>query len=768
MKRVLPEFTFDEQQLNNINALAEATSLTVTTASILYGRGIDDPEKVTNYLTAGKQHYISPFKMQGMREACDLIKRARDEDWVVAVYGDYDADGICAATIMRAALKNFGIDPVVFVPERKNGYGLSCEALDEIFDGYNPQLLITVDCGISNAAEVAYVQESGAEVIVTDHHELPDNIPDCICVNPKFNDGYPYDNLCGAGVAFKVGCALNGESFYSYADVAAIATVADSVPLTGENRDIVTEGLKIINKNPRKCYAGFLGKNGEAATSQTIAFSIAPKINAAGRMGDAYSALRLFTTEDDGEIYDLTVKLSAYNIERQKHCDELYLSAKQKLAQNGKIGRVIMLWDEHWNSGFVGIVAARLAEEYCRPALLFVKNGDCLKGSARSVEEVNIFEALKACSEYILEFGGHSQAAGVNVTEENFPALESALNDFIDKAYKDVLFVPTVHVSGEESGRLSARTAKELEKLEPFGVGNKRPLFSFSATECAVRPLKALSPHVNVKSGSAEFLYFSGIKQTAVLESAMPKQLIFEYNVSTFRGKEYIKGLVRDIVYSPESASKAADITSENNLLNAAYPAVNCKVTSVSHAEAQNIILGKGVYGTAFLVNNYKTLEKFSDVEKFGCELFAPSAKSFNSVLILSPRHDVDLSAYGSVVWLDNPEKITLAALEGREVYVCTEHDGLEDLQNVASSREVLLSVFRWVSLNFSKIAGASCEEAVRRSEYPFKRLDMLFALKVFEELSLISFEGGALSVYKGVKTDLAKSELYRFVNRGI
>ncbi len=768
MKRVLPEFNFDEQQLNNISALAKQVRLTATTASILYGRGVDTPEKVTKFLNAGEQNYISPFKMQGMREACELIRRARDEEWVVAVYGDYDADGICAATIMRAALINYGIaEPFVFVPERKNGYGLSSEAIDEIFDEYNPQLVITVDCGISNAEEVEYIQECGAEVIVTDHHELPANLPDCICINPKFNDGYPYDNLCGAGVAFKVGCALNGKSFLPYADVAAIATVADSVPLTGENRDIVTEGLKIINKNPRKCYSGFLGKSGEAATSQTIAFGIAPKINAAGRMGDALSALTLFTTEDDKLIYDLTVKLSAYNIERQKHCDELYLSAKQKIAQKGELGRVIMLWDEDWNSGFVGIVAARLAEEYCRPALLFVKNGDFLKGSARSVEEVNIFDALRACSTHILEFGGHSQAAGVNVTEENFPVLEQALNDYIGEKYKDVMFVPTVHISGEEEGKLSQEIARELERLEPYGVGNKRPLFSFAVKDCAVHPLKALSSHINVKSGGAEFLYFSGIKQTAVLESAMPKQLIFEYNVSQFKGKEYVKGFIRDVVYSPESTRYAEKEVNENNLINASYPEVKCHIKPITRAEAQRLIDGEGVYGTAFLVTNYKTMLSYEGLGKFGCELFAPSSKSFNSALVLSPSNDIDLSAYSRVVWLDNPKKITLTALEGREVLVCTEYDGLEGLNTISSDRRNMGDMYLWIKRNGSKLAGASCEEAARTGGYPFKRLDMLFALKVFEELGFISFKKGALEVYKVEnKNELTCSQLYRIVTR--
>ena len=182
-----------------------------------------------------------------MREAVELITKAREEYWGVVVFGDYDADGICAATILGKALKVFGIEADVVVPERRHGYGLSKGIINDIFEDCFPQLFITVDCGISCAEEVEYIKEMGAEIIVTDHHELPEIIPDCICINPKFDDDYIYDNLCGAGVAFKLACALIGIDAYRYLDFAAIATVADSVPLTGENRDIVFEGLKLIN-----------------------------------------------------------------------------------------------------------------------------------------------------------------------------------------------------------------------------------------------------------------------------------------------------------------------------------------------------------------------------------------------------------------------------------------------------------------------------------------------------------------------------------------
>ena len=216
-----------------------------------------------------------------------------------------------------------------------------------------------------------------------------------------------------------------------------------------------------------------------------------------------------------------------------------------------------MLCDENWNSGFIGIVAARLADEYSRPAILFVKNGDVLKGSARSVENVNIFEALKACESFIEEFGGHSQAAGVNVAEDNFEALYSALEEYISTHYKSEDFLPTVYISGRLESGLSPKFVRELEMLEPYGVGNKRPLFALSENAVPARAVKAGSPHISVKSRKLELMYFGGSKFTRLIESGAPKEFIFEYNLSQFRGKEYIKGFIRDIV-CPVNAVESA------------------------------------------------------------------------------------------------------------------------------------------------------------------------------------------------------------------
>ena len=763
MKKILPECEFSPEQLNVIDGLAARMGLCRETVRILVGRGIDDEQKIRAFLHPSRRHFVSPFKMSGMREAVGLITRARDEGWQVVVYGDYDADGICASAIMRGVLAQFGLEPAVYVPERTSGYGLSVRAIDEIFDEHFPQLFITVDCGISNAEEVEYIKEQGAEVIVTDHHELPAVLPDCICINPKISDGYPYDNLCGAGVAFKVGCALLGERAHGFLDYAAIATVADSVPLTGENRDIVAEGLRLINGGGRKAYSAFLGKQGDAVTAQTIAFSLAPKINAAGRMGDANAALKLFCSEDESEIFDLSVKLTEYNAERQKCCDELYCSAKAKLNAEGAPGRVIMLRDESWNTGFVGIVAARLAEEYARPALLFVKNGDMLKGSARSVESVNIFEALKACSHLIAEFGGHSQAAGVNVSEENFEALKSALDSWLDENCPAGAFTPTLYVSGELTAPVSQKFARELEMLEPFGVGFKRPLFCLSAGACQVRPVKPFSPHLSVKSPYIDLMYFGGAHNAALLSSDVPKKLVFEYNVSTFRGREYVKGFVRDVVYGRGCAAAARPQILVNDMRLACLPAVGCSVTYITADRVEEEMAACAFYGTLFVAFGQASLSRFAGVaaDKLDVDLFALSGRNVASCVLLSPQPDCDLSGYGKIIFLDDPGAVTLPSLEGKEVYICRDYDAFADFSELDCDRDGLLKTFRLLSAGEATFEGASAEEVAFRSAPAGDPVQSMFALKVFEQLGLVSFDGGRLAVRRGIKTELRNSPLY-------
>ena len=763
MKKIIPEYEFSAEQLNTVRQLALDCGLLEDTVKILYGRGIDTKEKINSFIHPSKKQFISPFKMSGMAEAVEMITRARDEGWTVVVYGDYDADGICASTIMYRALMDFGIEPIIHIPERREGYGLNISAIDSIFDEHFPQLFITVDCGISGADEVEYIKEQGAEVIVTDHHELPDRIPDCICINPKFNDGYIYDNLCGAGVALKVAVALNGESAYKYLDFATIATVADSVPLTGENRNIVYEGLKMINDSPRSCYSGFLTKNDSAVTAQTLSFNIAPKINAAGRMGDANSAVRLFTSTDEREIFDLSAKLSAYNTERQKYCDELYLSAKAKIKEKGAYGKVIMLWDEDWNTGFVGIVAARLAEEYARPALLFVKNGNMLKGSVRSVENINVFEALKACEGCIAEFGGHAQAAGVNIEIENFERLEEELNSYLSEHYTPADFEHTVYISGRLERGYSERFAHELEMLEPYGVGNRRPMFEIVEGASEAIPVKPLSPHISIKSDKIELMYFSGAKFSYLLGSNAPKSYVFEYNVSKFRGKEYIKGYVRDVVTERDAGKYCAEEIAVNNILTLGCPKVDCKTVEKSREEIDSILSNGASYGTLYIASDYATLSRYKNIGKLPVELFTLSSGNLADTVLLSPRPDCNLSEYKNIIFLDSqPGGVRHQSLAGKSVVICSDLSGYNYLKSLSVQREELLKIFSYLSANSGTVTGAdSGEVALEMSE----SVQAAFALEVFRQLGLISFAEGKFKLFRGVKTELTNSELYNIVS---
>jgi single-stranded-DNA-specific exonuclease len=768
MKKIVPEYNFSEEQLNNISVLAKETGLTENVTRILYARGVDTKQKIQKFMNPSAKNFLSPFLMKGMKEAVEMITEARDLGKVVAVFGDYDADGICASAIMYHALKEFGIDAHVYVPERADGYGLSEEVVDKIFEECNPELFITVDCGVSCANETQYIYELGADVIVTDHHELPEVLPDCVLVNPKLDDDYPYDNLCGAGVALKVAYALLGERAAKYLDFAALATVADSVPLLGENRDIVAEGLKLFNNNPRPCFATLLNNKNEVLTAQRLSFIIAPKINAAGRMGDAQSAFRLFATDDEKEIYDLSVKLCAYNAERQKFCEELYLSAKEKLLKKGAYGKVIMLSDEGWNTGFIGIVAARIAEEYNRPTLLFVHHGDMLKGSARSIEDINIFTALKNCSQYIDEFGGHAQAAGINIRLENFDKLERALNEEIGKNYGDGAFEQKVYICEEITSPVTVKLAQEIAAMEPYGVGHRCPWFAVEAEHCEVKPVKAMSAHLNVKCEYIDLMYFSGIKNLKYLESDVKKKIFFEINLSHFRGRDYVKGYVKDFSYDGRTGRSVADSIFANALNRFTSQNVDFAPIEMSTEEIKAFIQDRQkecAYGLCMIASDRRTLKLYDELRDRDCDLFYPSSRNLANELIVSPSYDADLSGFSEFVFLDTPADFNISALRGKRVYVNRDLCGYKMFEGLNTCRENLLDIFSAMRKEVNALNGRTAEEITDACDgLGFDRREFIFALNVFEELGLVSFGEGRLTVYRGVKTELNDSSTYKKV----
>lgn len=764
MKRIECRRKFTTEEMQAIGDIAEKTGLLQETAAVLFARGYTDAASAEEFLTPGMHRLHDPFLLRGMREAVDRIAAAREAGEPVLVYGDYDADGVSAASILYKALTEYGVEAYACVPEREDGYGLNADIAaryaEEVFMG----LIVTVDCGISDRDVVEFIKnELGTDVIVTDHHEIPEVLPDCIVVNPKLPDqDYPFDGLCGAGVAFKLACALLGKAAEKYIDIAALATVADSMSLVGENRSIVAEGLKRMSSaNARPAYKRLLSVAGsKEITAQTLAFALAPRINAAGRMGDAASALRLFLTEDESEIFDLAVKLNAYNIERQAECDKLYRLAKEKINEEGAYGNIIMLRGEGWRAGFIGIVAARLAEEYSRPVIMFAEAGGFYKGSARSVPDVNIFEVISACKEYLLEFGGHSQAAGVAVSAENFEAFYRAADEYLGAHCDAECFVPKVYVDGLCEGPLSMRFAEELQRFEPCGVGNRRPVFAARAGALSAAPLKAGSPHVSFSLPACEMLWFGGAKSLERLALPVGKAVIFEPDVSVFNRQKRLKGIVRDVIerYAPNEELNEYIFFKQLRSLSFEEP----PYTEINTARAEELAKEslQGRYGTAFVVSDPANLEKFPCLAGVQRCLFRPTESNLANAVIVGGGEP--LEGFRRVIYMDRPPR---AVACGRETYVNTELSGRGLFRGISADRGAFKEVFALLrGLSGKKFADPV--DFYRANRVQYSQRQFLFSLEVFGELGIFTAEGGVFRQDTSVKSELTRSAVYRRAER--
>ena len=794
--------TPNESETLAIKKLAGELGVTFDTARLLYFRGATDKDKARKFISPDKSALEDPFLLSDMDKAVARITRAREENENVLVFGDYDADGICATAILTKALKEFGIVAEKKVPERENGYGLNVALVEEVLKTKPIALLITVDCGISDAEKIEQLKKRGIEVIVTDHHEPPEILPDCIKINPKIaGQRYPFGGLCGAGVAYKLSRALLGEKADEFLDLAALATVADSMELIEENRSIVAEGLKLINSpRSRAVFKNLLGDN-KKATAQTLAFQVAPRLNAGGRMGDAFTALEAFTSDDENEVFDRCVKLSAYNVQRQAECDEMYREAKEIIhRENSFFDPVILVASEKWRTGFIGIVAARLSEDFSRPVIVFAGVDGGYKGSCRSVPEVNIYEALCAVKNYCQEFGGHSQAAGVAVTKENYEPLRTAICDYVREKKLLSKAEKTVFAEWKINGKIDERFAKELDLLEPFGVGNRKPLFAAELCERVIsRPLKKGSPHYTFNAEAGEMLDFGGGGNVCTLALPVKKTVVFEINRSVFNGKEYVKGFVKNVLADKSDLSvldsfvlrnelkKVAELAEEKKKRaanNAIENAANVVAQDSANAAAGNFAnnaekkatsfcakpIEKGL-GTLYAVSDYKNLKYYGYGENGEDEegkrpeiyFFRPPERSAADCVVISPKDFC--GEHGEIVYLDKP----LAAKDfSLPVSINENLSGYARfLRDISVAREDFARVFSYMlTLNGKAFEGSA--EAYAEYKPNFSAAQFIFCAETFIELGILKTENGRLIYDARVKSALENSAIYKAVKEAV
>jgi len=551
-----------------VQQLTAELAVSPVTARLLCIRGLGDLEQARRFLSPSLDDLHDPFALAGMRPAVDRILGAIARRERIAIHGDYDVDGVTSTVILRRALELLGADVTHFIPERlRDGYGLQPAALDRLHAD-RVHLVISVDCGIRGVEAALHARALGLDLIITDHHEPDTALPDAFAViNPKRHDcTYPDKNLAGVGVALKLVqalCAKAGRTAWlpAFVKVAAIGTLADVVPLTGENRVIAKLGLAMLSKGPHKIGLRSLldvcGLTGKEIDSYHIGFVLAPRVNAAGRMSTPDIAARLLLASDEGlgdEARALAEQLNTENTRRQQEEAEIVAQARKAVETDLDVGSrtVIVVAGEGWHRGVIGIVASKLVDAFHRPAIVLSIDGETAHGSCRSIPSFNMLAALESCADAMIKFGGHKQAAGLTIESARVRELRARVNDFADGRLGPDDLRPRLWIDGTLTFRsITEQVASEMTRLAPFGAGNPCPLFTTNRVEIVDGPRRVKERHLKmafrqdgrVMRGIA---WRASEREAFVTEHRGAIDLAFSLEQDTWNGERYLQLSVAD------------------------------------------------------------------------------------------------------------------------------------------------------------------------------------------------------------------------------
>ena len=489
-----------------VSKIAKDNNISELMARVILNRNIQE-DKIDSFLHPQLSNLYDPFLFDDMDKAVARILEAIDKKEKITIYGDYDVDGITSATVLMKYFKERGANVDAYLPNRlAEGYGLNEASIDSIKES-GTKLLVTVDCGISGYDEVEYAKKLGMDVIITDHHECPEKIPNCIAVIDAKCPGssYPFNGLAGCGVSFKLIQAiskklkLDDDSFLKYLDIVALGTIADIVPLIEENRIIVKYGLELMKKTENPGLKALINSSSlKNIDSSAISFGLAPRINACGRMGHAELALKMLLTDSIKEAVDIAAQLQEMNRNRQEIERGIINEAieqieKEQLDKN----KIIVVGKENWHHGVIGIVSSKITESYYKPSILVCFEGEEGKGSGRSVDGFDLHAALTACSKYLLKFGGHEMAIGLTLNTSEFENFRKAICEYAEDKLPDES-IPTIRYDAEITSKdVTKDTINELKLLEPYGEGNAAPLFAYKKVK--VDSIRTLSNDKHLK-----------------------------------------------------------------------------------------------------------------------------------------------------------------------------------------------------------------------------------------------------------------------------
>ena len=548
--------------------LARELGISPTTARLLCIRDLADPATAKRFLSPSLADLHDPFLLADMREAVERILGAIARKERIAIHGDYDVDGVTSTVILRRALELLGADVVHFIPERlRDGYGLQPAAVERLH-AEGARLIISVDCGIRAAEAADHARALGVDLIITDHHEPDTSLPRAVAViNPKRHDcGYPDKNLAGVGVALKLVQALCTKTdrlswLPGFVKVAAIGTLADVVPLVGENRILAKLGLAMLSTGPHKVGLRALlegcGLLGKEIDSYHIGFVLAPRVNAAGRMSTPDIAARLLLASDEAmaaEARELAEQLNAENLRRQQEEADIVTAARHTVETDLDVGSrtVIVVAGHGWHRGVIGIVASKLVDHFHRPAIVLSIDGDTAHGSCRSIPSFNMLAALESCADLMIKFGGHKQAAGLTIEADRIRELRARVNDFADDRLGPDDLRPRLWIDGALAFRnLDAQVISELTLLAPYGAGNPNPIFRASRVEVVDGPRVLKDRHLKM-AFKQDGRVMRGIawrardRESFVSDHRTAIDLAFSVEQDTWNGDRYLQLSVAD------------------------------------------------------------------------------------------------------------------------------------------------------------------------------------------------------------------------------
>ena len=777
------------EQINNdkVIKLAKEFNLHEDVVKLLFLRGIDTKEAIDKYINAGETQLYNPFLLKNMKEVVEKINYYIDNKKNILIMGDYDTDGISASAILYKYFEKRNVKTNVFLPNRfVDGYGLTVDTINKVHNLYRPDLIITVDCGITCVEEIKYCKELGIDIIVTDHHDIPAELPDTLIINPKLPDQiYPFKELCGAGVALKLVQALSGlMEALQYTTIATLATVADIVPLMDENRAIVKLGLANQKEQLPKGLKQLskLLKINLPLTSTDISFKLAPKINATGRMGDAIISFNLYVEKDDEEIKKNINNLLELNDKRVNETNNIFESACEMLEGTNvsRLGMVV-LYNEEWDSGVLGIICSKLVEKYNKPVCLLSLVDDEFKGSCRSIPGVNIFEALTSVSDILIRYGGHNQAGGLSIERKNLKEFRTRINDYVLKnTNEDELLTRKYYDMDISNINLTPEFVKDLEVFEPCGFKNEKPTFRLSITENMASRMLNFPQHLRLKQDNLNLIGFGKGDYFYNLNVNCNKEAIIELQLEK-GDKQKISGFIRHINYSKLNTATKSEIISANYLSQLRY--INCKtdvvnIKELSYADAIdkiNKLTQKSRFGTAVVVNNMDTyfncVKAIKGINNY--ELFNIINACGENVIIFSPDSEVSFKDYQNIFFLDSylcKGYINSVATKFNKIYSVNSQINMSLFSNLDSDRNTFAKIMNSINANKSDKPVPDLItyfNNLRKYNYIDKNIkynEFIFFMLTMEELGILKFSNGLIE-HTDIKSKLESSSVYNFVN---